>query len=198
MIEQTKTKPRETLEVRMNKLTQTFSFNPPINLVELGEWLMAVTLFDCTNSVFNINNENNSLSFNIPGHWNCKSVENTIEKLNGLLKPKPQNSIDLHVQEVRKRDHQMKIGDKEYKLSDFDTQKNEILEELKNIKYNDLDDMVYRFQPPYDEIIDILDLKCIPTKRTGYSLNPKIYQISDLNKTLKNFTQYFENNCYYR
>ena len=182
----------------MYKQTQTFSFNPPINLVELGEWLMAVTLFDCTISVFNINNENNSLSFNIQGHWNCKSVENTIENLNGLLKPKPQNSIDLHVQEVRKRDHQMKIGDKEYKLSDFDTQKNEILEELKNIRYNDLDVMVYRFQPPYDEIIDILDLKCIPTKRRGSSLNPKIYQISDLNKTPKNFTRYFEHNCYYR
>ena len=24
----------------------------------------------------------------------------------------------------------------------------------------------------YDEIMDILDLKYIPTKRTGYSLNP--------------------------
>ena len=52
--------------------------------------------------------------------------------------------------------------------------KNEILEELKNIKYNDLEDLVYRFQPTYDEIIVILDLKYIPTKRTGFSLNPGI------------------------
>ena len=37
----------------------------------------------------------------------------------------------------------------------------------------------------YDEIMDILDLKCIPTKRTGYSLNPGIYEIVDLNNTLK-------------
>ena len=37
----------------------------------------------------------------------------------------------------------------------------------------------------YDEIMDILDLKYIPTKRTGYSLNPGIYEIVDLNKTLK-------------
>ena len=37
----------------------------------------------------------------------------------------------------------------------------------------------------YDEIMDILDLKYIPTKRTGYSLNPGIYEVIDLNNTLK-------------
>ena len=37
----------------------------------------------------------------------------------------------------------------------------------------------------YDEILDILDLNCIPTKRTGYSLNPGIYEVIDLNKTSK-------------
>ena len=37
----------------------------------------------------------------------------------------------------------------------------------------------------YDEIINILDLKHIPTKRTGYSLNPGIYEVIDLNNTLK-------------
>ena len=36
----------------------------------------------------------------------------------------------------------------------------------------------------YDKIIDILDLKYIPTKRTGYSLNPGIYEAIDLNNTL--------------
>ena len=37
----------------------------------------------------------------------------------------------------------------------------------------------------YDEIMNILDLKCIPTERTRYSLNPGIYEIIDLNNTLK-------------
>ena len=40
-------------------------------------------------------------------------------------------------------------------------------------------------QLTYDEIIDVLDLKYIPTKRTGYSLNPAIYEVVDLNNTLK-------------
>ena len=102
--------------------------------------------------------------------------------LNKLLEPK---SLGLHVEGVRKRGSKIKIGDNEYKLSEFDTQRNEILEELKNVKYNDLKDLVYRMQLTYDEIIDILDLKYIPTKRTGYSLNLGIYEAVDLNNTLK-------------
>ena len=70
-------------------------------------------------------------------------------------------------------------------MSEFDTQKNEILEELKNKKYNDLEDLVYRMLLSYYEILDLLDLKYIPTKRRGYSLNPGIYEVIDLNNTLK-------------
>ena len=80
LIEQTKTKPQETLEFKMNKQMQTFSFNPPKNLLEEGKWLLAVSSFECTNSVFNITNENNSFSIIIPGHYQNKSDEKTIKK----------------------------------------------------------------------------------------------------------------------
>ena len=40
-------------------------------------------------------------------------------------------------------------------------------------------------QLTYDEITDILDLKYISTKRTGYSVDPNIYRINDVNKILK-------------
>ena len=63
--------------------------------------------------------------------------------------------------------------------------KNEILQEIRNVKYNDREDSVYRMRLSYDEIMDILNLKYIPTKRTGYSLNPGIYEVIDLNNTLK-------------
>ena len=182
LIEQTKTKPQETLEFKMNKQMQTFSFNPPINLVGECKWLLAVSSFECTNSVFNITNENNSFSIIVPGHYEDKFAEKIIDDLNKLLELK---SLELHVDEVRKRGNKIKIGDNEYKLSDFDNQKYEILQELKNAKYNDLEDLVYRMRLSYDEIIDILDLKYIPTKRTGYSLNPGIYEIIDLNNSLK-------------
>ena len=124
LFEQTKTKPQETLEFKTNKQTQPFSFNPPINLVEEGKWLIAVSLFDCTNSVFIITNESNSFSIIIPSHYQNKSDEKTIDDLNKILELK---SLELHVEEVKKRGNKLKIGDSEYKLSDFDTQKDRFL-----------------------------------------------------------------------
>ena len=183
MIEQTKKKPQETLEFKMNKQMQTFSFNPPINLVEEGKWLIAVSSFECTNSVFNITNENNSFSIIIPGHYQKESAEKTIDELKKLLELRSENGIDLHVNQVRKTGI---ILIKDYSLSSLGMFKYEILEELKKAKYNDLEDLVYRFQLTYDEIIDVLDLKHIPTKRTGCSIEPNIYNVIDLNKTLKN------------
>ena len=173
LIQQTKTKPQETLEFVMHKQMQIFSFNPPINLPEEGKWFLAVTSFEATDSVFNITDENNSFSITIPGHWDSKSAQNTIDELNKLLELRTQKAFETHVKEVRKRGKlklsQLKIGDNEYKLSDFDTQKNEILEELKLVKNNEFEDLVYRFQLTYDQVIDNLDLKFIPTKRTGSS-----------------------------
>ena len=79
-----------------------------------------------------------------------------MDELNNLLELR---SLELHVKEVRKRGNTLKKGNNEYKLSDFDTQKNEILEELKNVKYSDVEDLVYRLQLTYGEFVDKLDLK---------------------------------------
>ena len=45
--------------------------------------------------------------------------------------------------------------------------------------------MVYRFQLTYDEFIDILDVKSVPTTTIKYTLPPAIYEISDINFMLK-------------
>ena len=63
LIEQTKTKPQETLEFKMNKQMQSFPFATQTNLFEGEKWLLGVTSFECTNFVFSITNENNSRSF---------------------------------------------------------------------------------------------------------------------------------------
>ena len=64
--------------------------------------------------------------------------------------------------------------------------KNEILEEVRTVKYNDIEDLVYRMQQlTYDENIGILDFKVFSTKRTAYSLNPGFNEVVDLNETLK-------------
>ena len=139
--------------------------------------------FECTYSVFNITNENNSFSTTIPGHWRDSIEEQIVNRLNKALEVR---TLESHVEAVRTRGNKILIGDSVYKLSDFDTQKDEILKELKKVKYPDIEDLVHRMQLTYDEIINILDLKYIPTKRIGYSIEPNIYNVADLNKTIKN------------
>ena len=110
LIEQTKTRAQETLEFKMNKQRQRFSFNPPINLVEEDKWLLAVSSFECTNSVFNITDDNNSFSIIKPGQYETELAEKIIDELNRLLELR---TLKLHVNEVRKRGNIIKIGDKE-------------------------------------------------------------------------------------
>ena len=112
LIEQTKSRPQETLEFKMNKQRQTFSYNPSINLFEEDKWLLAVSSFGCTNSVFNVTDDNNSFSIIIPAHWESEFADKTIDELNRLLEL---TSLELHVNEVKKRGQIIKIGDKEYK-----------------------------------------------------------------------------------
>ena len=74
LITQTRTRPQETLEYKVKKQMQTFSFNPPINFTEEGKWVIAVISFEATNSVFNITDENNSFSILTPSHWSPKDI----------------------------------------------------------------------------------------------------------------------------
>ena len=84
---------------------ETFSFNPPISLIEEGKWLLAVTSFEATISVVNITEENNNFSISIPGCWRKPNYleDGIIDKLKNLLTLKSQNDFQLHVQEVRKK-----------------------------------------------------------------------------------------------
>ena len=112
---------------------QTFSFNPPINLIEESKCLLAVSSFECTNSVFNITNENNSFSIAIPVHWNSESAEKTVEKSKKELSVLDKKDSSLHIATVRERE--IFLGEDEYDLSDLDNSllRNEIFEKLKEI-----------------------------------------------------------------
>ena len=115
-----------------------------------------MTFCECTNSVSIITKENNSFSVTILGHWSSRGGAETLHKLQQLLQLRSKNDTKLHVEEVSKRRNQMKIGDKEYKISDLDTHK-EINKELKIAEYNDLEDMVFRMELTYHEFAEIPD-----------------------------------------
>ena len=60
-------------------------------------------VFEATNSVFNVTDENNSPSNTTPGPWNSESAQKTFDELNKLLDLRSQIDIDLHVEQIRKK-----------------------------------------------------------------------------------------------
>ena len=57
LIEQTHTKPQETLEFKMTKTRETFHFKPPISIQ--GSRMIGLTSLEVYNSIFNITEDNN-------------------------------------------------------------------------------------------------------------------------------------------
>ena len=102
-IEQPKTKPKKTLDFNLNKQMEAFPFNPPINLFQKSNWLLAVNSFETTEFSINISKKNNGFSITIQGHSNSESTENSINELNNLSELRSQNDIEVHVEQVRKK-----------------------------------------------------------------------------------------------
>ena len=59
IVENTHSKPQETLEFKMIKQKESFSFDVPLQLNEI--WMMGVTSLEVYNTVYNITNSNNKL-----------------------------------------------------------------------------------------------------------------------------------------
>ena len=144
-----------------------------------------MTSFELTNSVFNITDENISFSITTTGDWSSRGSAETIYKLQKLLELRFENHIDLHVKEVEKREYQIKTGDKEYNLSDPDTVKNVIINELKSLEKNDFEDMVFRMELTNYEFEKTLDTNHIAASFIEYTLPPGIMEITDIDLMLK-------------
>ena len=69
-------------------------------MIEGSNWLPAMTSFESSISIFNTIDENISFSFTIPSHWNSEDGRELINELNKFLKLRPENDIELHVNEV--------------------------------------------------------------------------------------------------
>ena len=57
IVENTHSKPQETLEIKMNKQKESFSFDIPLELPE--QWMMGITSLEVYNTVYNITEKNN-------------------------------------------------------------------------------------------------------------------------------------------
>ena len=128
--------------------------------------------FEASSFVFNKTDDNNSFSILTASHWSSRGAEETINRLQQLLKLISENDNKLHVEEVRKKGDQIKIWKKEYKSSDLDNQKNEILEKLKNIEFNGPEDIAFKMEWTYHEFAEIVDTKNIVASTERYTLAP--------------------------
>ena len=141
LIEQTKENPRETLDFKLKKQMDTFSFDPPINLSEEGKWFLALTSFRTTNSVFNITDEETSFPHTSRAHWNSGDEEELITKLNELLELRSENDIELHVKKNERRGTRIEKENSGYNLARLDHFKKKRAE-LKRVNYKDPEDLV--------------------------------------------------------
>ena len=96
LIEQTHTKPQETLEFNMIKPREKFHFRPPIQVKV--DWMIGLTDLEVYNSIFNIKEENNKLElYKFPD-----------EKAGGVTYEKVRDEIekDLDIEDITAADLQ--------------------------------------------------------------------------------------------
>ena len=89
IVENTLSKPQETLEFRMNKQKEFFSFDVPLELPE--QWMMGVTRLEVYNTVYNITPINNKFKI--------------------LLRDEQLRSLNVDTQLVIKVDYLYRISD---------------------------------------------------------------------------------------
>ena len=89
IVENTLSKPQETLEFKMNKQKESFSFDIPLDLPE--QWMMGVTSLEVYNTVYNITEKNNRLKI--------------------LLKDEQLKSLNVDTQLVMNVEYLYKISD---------------------------------------------------------------------------------------
>ena len=177
IVENTLSKPQETLEFKMNKQKESFSFDVPLELPE--QWMMGVTSLEVYNSVYKITNKNNSFQ-----------IQLTDEQLNGIDTKLVMNIEYLH------RTKQSNFVKTVYKLMDtsFKNKKKLLKNDLDKIKYiisqykkedwlnidENTKSLVNTIQIPSFETIDLP----IMNEKIEIKLQPGTYELTDL-KTAK-------------
>ena len=179
IVENTHSKPQETLEFKMNKQKESFSFDIPLELPE--QWMMGVTSLEVYNSVYNITNKNNSFQ-----------IQLTDEQLNGIDTKLAMNIEYLH------KTNQPDFNKTVYGLI------NTTFKNKKKLLKNDLDKIKDIINQHESEnllnklkIFEVIDLP-IMNEKIEIKLQPGIYELSDLNTTIQQKLQYYQDHREYK
>ena len=186
LIQQTHTKPQETLEFKMTKPRETFHFKPPIQIK--GDWMIGLTDLEVYNSIFNITEENNKFElYKFPD-----------EKAGGVTYEKVRDEIekDLDIEDITAEDLQDDIiGSiiiEEYK-EQVTKRMND--EQYMNILALHTSSVFHDFESFLRTQIDLVedDIKLVLGEYNSsfitYELEPGIYTFKDFSEALFNNLQ---------
>ena len=186
LLEQTHTKPQETLEFKMVKPRETFHSYPPIPIG--GDWMIGLTDLEVYNSIFNINTTNDKselqkFSDEKAGGNSYTKVSDEIEK-------------DLDISDITAADLQEDIIGpiiiEEYR--------EQVTKRLEDVRYMNILSVYPRsvfqdFESYLRTEIDLVadDIRLVLDKYNSsfftYELDPGIYTFKDLSKALFNILQ---------
>ena len=175
IVENTLSKPQESLEFEMNKQKESFSFDIPLDLPE--QWMMGVTNLEVYNTVYNITEKNNKLEI--------------------LLRKDQLDSLGLDTEIVKKVDYLYKTSDNKG-ISNIEKINNLIVDNFVKKKKRALTKEDFN---ALTELINVLNLE--NTKNNRKSLNiiipdylifidhvkieltPGVYELTETNNAIK-------------
>ena len=164
IVENTLSKPQETLEFKMTKQKETFSFDIPLDLPE--QWMMGVTSLEVYNTIYNITEKNNKPEF-FTTEQNLKEYKFATEFI-----PKIKNLYETSdIEEIKKL-----INDVKIKKVVFP-----------NNYYDDLNKIIDQINQNIKDKTNILDLHGIGSVSNclGIEIPPGAYELIDINNVIQ-------------
>ena len=184
IVENTLSKPQETLEFKMNKQKESFSFDVPLELPE--QWMMGVTSLEVYNSVYNITNENNSFQIQLTDEQPNGIDTKLVMKIEYLHRTKQSNFVKT-VYNLMDTSFKNK---KKLLKNDLDKIKY-IISQYKNEEWLNINEntksLVNTIQIPSFETIDLP----IMNEKIEIKLQPGIYELTDLNTAIEQKLRYY-------
>ena len=175
IVENTLSKPQETLEFKMNKQKESFSFDILLDLPE--QWMMGVTSLEVYNTVYNITEKNNKLKILIrKDQLDSFGLDTEIVKKVDYLYKTSDNKGISNIEKINKLivDNYVKKKKRALTKEDFNTLTELInLVNLENTKNN-------------RESLNIIIPDClIFIDHVKIELTPGVYELVDLNNAIK-------------
>ena len=164
IVENTLSKPQETLEFKMNKQKESFSFDIPLDLPE--QWMMGVTSLEVINTIYNITEKNNKIKF-----FETEKMLKEYKFATELI-PKIKHLYETSkIEEIKKL-----INDVKFKKVVFP----------KNY-YDDLNKIIDQINQNIKDKTNILDLHGIGSVSNclGIEIPPGAYELDDISNTIQ-------------